>query len=146
MGFLQNNFISQFFLVVFNWLGDLMGGYAIAIILFTIIIRVAMLPADIRQKKSSREMARIQPELNKIKQRYANDPQMMQRKQQELQRKEGVKPLAGCLPMLITLPIFFAFFGSLRMLATEQTLAMIMQGLTEGVGSVEELSCSPESK
>ena len=137
MGFLQNNFISKFFLVVFNWLGDAFGNYAIAIIILTIVIRLAMLPADIKQKKSSRDMATVQPELNELKKRYANDPQTMQRKQQELYQKNHIRPMAGCLPLLITLPIFFAFFGSLRMLATEQTLVMIMQGLANGASSVD---------
>ena len=136
MGFLQNNFISRFFLLVFDWLGNVFGDYAIAIIILTIVIRLAMLPADIKQKKSSRDMAKIQPQLNELKKRYGNDPQTMQRKQQELYRNNNVKPMAGCLPLLITLPIFFAFFGSLRMLATEQTLTMIMKGLSDGVTSV----------
>ena len=137
MGFLQNNIISKFFLLVFNTLGDFFGNYAIAIVILTIVIRLAMLPADIKQKKSSRDMAKIQPQLNDLKKRYGNDPAMMQRKQQELYRTHNIKPLAGCLPILITLPIFFAFFGSLRMLATEQTLTMIMQGLVKGAASVD---------
>jgi len=137
LGILQNNFISRFFLVVFNTLGDFFGNYAIAIVILTIVIRLAMLPADIKQKKSSRDMAKIQPQLNDLKKRYGNDPAMMQKKQQELYRTHNVKPMAGCLPILITLPIFFAFFGSLRMLATEQTLTMIMQGLAKGAASVD---------
>lgn len=137
MGFLQNNFISKFFLLVFNWLGDFFGDYAIAIVILTIAIRLAMLPADIRQKKSSRDMAKIQPELNELKKRYGSDAQTMQKKQQELYKKHNIRPMAGCLPLLITLPVFFAFFGSLRMLATEQTLTMIMQGLADGAASVK---------
>ncbi|MEX1307974.1 MAG: YidC/Oxa1 family membrane protein insertase [Eubacteriales bacterium] len=136
MGFLQNNFISRFFLVVFNWLGDFFGDYAIAIIILTVIIRLAMLPADIKQKKSSRDMAKIQPQLNELKKRYANDPSRMQKEQQELYKRNNVRPMAGCLPLLITLPIFFAFFGSLRMLATQQTVDMIMQGLVNGVENI----------
>jgi YidC/Oxa1 family membrane protein insertase len=136
LNILQYNFISRFFLLVFDWLNSIFGHYAIAIILFTIIIRLAMLPADIKQKKSSRDMAKVQPEMNELKKRYANDPQMMQKKQQELYRKHNIKPMAGCLPLLITMPIFFAFFGSLKMLASEQTLTMIMQALTNGVQNV----------
>ncbi len=137
MNILQYNFISRFFLLVFNWLNSVFGHYAIAIILLTIVIRLAMLPADIKQKKSSRDMAKVQPEMNELKKRYANDPQMMQKKQQELYRKHNIKPMAGCLPLLITFPIFFAFFGSLKMLASEQTLTMIMQALSNGVQNVQ---------
>ena len=136
MNFLYSNFISRFFLLVFNWLGGVFNDYAIAIIILTIAIRVAMLPLDIRQKQSARKMSRIQPELNELKKRYANDQQMLQRKTQELQKKSGVNPMAGCLPMLIQLPIFFAFFGSLRVLASEQTVSLIMDALNNGVASV----------
>ena len=68
----------------------------------------------------------IQPKLQSLQKRYANNPQQLQKKQQELYKAEGVKPLAGCLPMLITLPIFFAFFGAMRVLETEQTISFIL--------------------
>jgi YidC/Oxa1 family membrane protein insertase len=71
-------------------------------------------------------MAQIQPQIESMKKRYANNPQQLQKKQQELFHKEGVKPLAGCLPMLITMPIFFAFFGAMRVLAAEQTVALLL--------------------
>ena len=136
MNFLYDNFISHFFLTVFDWLGGVFHDYAIAIIILTIAIRVAMLPLDIRQKQSSRKMARIQPELNALKKRYENNPQMMQQKQQELQKKAGVNPMAGCLPMLLQMPIFFAFFGSLRVLANEQTISLIIDAINNGAASV----------
>ena len=136
MNFLYDNFISRFFLTVFDWLGGVFNDYAIAIIILTVAIRVAMIPLDIRQKQSARKTAKIQPELNALKKRYANNPQMMQQKQQELQKKAGVNPMAGCLPMLLQLPIFFAFFGSLRVLASEQTISLIIDAVNNGAASV----------
>ncbi len=119
-------FISDFFVMVLNWVYSLVQNYSVAIIIVTIAIRVLILPLDLKQKKNSRKMAQIQPRVDSLKKRYANNPQMMQKKQQELFKKEGVRPLAGCLPMLLTLPIFFAFFAAMRVLAAEQTVAFML--------------------
>lgn len=126
MEFLSNNFISDFFVIALKWVFSIVQNYSVAIIIVTIAIRVLILPLDLRQKQSTRKMALVQPKLESLKKRYANNPQQLQKKQQELYRQEGVKPLAGCLPMLITLPIFFAFFGAMRVLAAEQTITFIL--------------------
>lgn len=126
MGFLSDNFISDFFVMALKWVDTLVHSYPFAIIILTIAIRVLILPLDLRQKQSSRKMAMIQPKVESLKKRYGNNPQQLQKKQQELYKKEGVKPLAGCLPMLITLPIFFAFFGAMRVLATEQQVSFML--------------------
>jgi len=91
-----------------------------------------MLPLDLRQKKSARKMAFIQPQLESLKKRYAGNPQQLNKHMQQLYRKEGVKPLAGCLPMLLTLPIFFAFFGAMRVLAAQETVSFILNAQNLG--------------
>lgn len=96
-------------------------------------MRAVLLPLDLKQRKNSRKMTQIQPELESIKKRYANNPQLFQKKQKELYAKEGVKPLAGCLPLLLQLPIFFAFFGAMRVLASEQTVNLILNAVNDGV-------------
>jgi len=126
VGFLSDNFISDFFVLVLKWVVTIVQSYPVAIILLTIAIRVLILPLDLRQKQSARKTAMIQPKIESLKKRYANNPQQLQKKQQELMKKEGVKPLAGCLPMLITMPIFFAFFGAMRALATEQQVTFML--------------------
>ncbi len=113
---------------VFSWVNE----YSVAIILVTIAIRLLILPLDLKQKKSSRKMALVQPKLESLKKRYANNPQQMQKKQKELYAAEGVKPLAGCLPMLITLPLFFAFFGAMRVLAAEQQVWFFLNAQSVG--------------
>lgn len=132
MEFLSNNFISDFFVIVMKWVFSIVQNYSVAIIVVTIAIRVMILPLDLRQKQSSRKMALIQPKVESLKKRYKNNPQQMQIKQKELYKKEGIKPLAGCLPMLITLPIFFAFFGSMRVLAAEQTVSFLLNAQNLG--------------
>ena len=126
MGFLSDNFISDFFVIALKLVYSFIRDYSGAIIILTVAIRLLILPLDLRQKQSARKMAMVQPKLESLKKRYANDPQQMQKKQQELYKAEGVKPLAGCLPMLITLPIFFAFFGAMRVLEAEQTISFIL--------------------
>jgi YidC/Oxa1 family membrane protein insertase len=106
--------------------------YSGAILVLTVLLRLVILPLDLRQKSSARKMAMIQPKLQSLQKRYANNPQQLQKKQQELYKSEGVKPLAGCLPMLITLPIFFAFFGAMRVLAAEQTVAFMLNAQNIG--------------
>jgi len=125
-------FISDFFATVLRWVFSLVQNYSVAIIIVTVAIRVLILPLDLKQKKSSRKMALIQPKIDSLKKRYSNNPQMLQKKQQELFKKEGVKPLAGCLPMLLTLPIFFAFFAAMRVLAAEQTVSFMLNAQNLG--------------
>lgn len=132
MEFLSNNFISDFFVIALKWVFSWVNEYSVAIILVTIAIRVLILPLDLKQKKSSRKMALVQPKLESLKKRYANNPQQMQKKQKELYAQEGVRPLAGCLPMLITLPLFFAFFGAMRVLAAEQQIWFILNAQNIG--------------
>ncbi len=137
MEFLSNNFISEFFVIVLKWVFSFVQNYSVAIIIVTIAIRVLILPLDLRQKQSTRKMALIQPKLESLKKRYANNPQQLQKKQKELYAKEGVKPLAGCLPMLITMPIFFAFFGAMRALAAEQTVTFILNAQNMGAAAYD---------
>jgi len=133
--FLSNNFISDFFVIVLKWVFSWVNEYSVAIILVTIAIRLLILPLDLKQKKGSRKMALVQPKLESLKKRFSNNPQQMQKKQKELYAQEGVKPLAGCLPMLITMPLFFAFFGAMRVLAAEQQVWFILNAQNIGEGA-----------
>jgi YidC/Oxa1 family membrane protein insertase len=136
MDFLYNNFISDLFTNIINGISGWGLTYPIAIILLTIMIRAVMLPLDTKQRANSRKMSALGPELQSIQKRYANDPQKMQKKQSELYHKMGVHPLMGCLPALIQLPIWFAFFGAMRVLMSEQTMSLILTASHLGVDSV----------
>lgn len=91
----------------------------ITIIVFTVLVRVLMLPLAVKQQKSTQEMQRIQPELKKLQNKYANkkDPESQKKYQAEMQalyQEHGVNPFGGCLPLLIQMPIIFALFAVLR--------------------------------
>lgn len=93
---------------------------AITIILFTFLVRAAMLPLNIKQQRSSRKMARLQPQIDKIQAKYENkknDPEAAQRMNMEIQQlysENKTSPMSGCLPLLIQMPILFALYEVLR--------------------------------
>jgi membrane protein insertase, yidC/oxa1 family len=73
-------------------------------------MRIIVFPLTLKQEKSMKKMRELQPELEKIKEKYKDDPQEYQRKTAELYRESGVNPLGGCLPLLIQMPIFVALY------------------------------------
>lgn len=88
--------------------------YSMAIILTTIIFKLMLLPLNLQQVKSTKKMAEIQPLMKEIQTKYKSDPQAQNLKMQELYKEHNYNPAAGCLPMLIQLPIIFAFFAVFR--------------------------------
>lgn len=84
--------------------------FGIAIILFTILARICLLPLSLKQTKSTAKMSVIQPELKKVQEKYKNDPQKQQAEMSKLYKENGVSPLGGCLPMLIQFPIIISLF------------------------------------
>lgn len=89
------------------------GSYGMAIILLTVVIKLVLHPLTLKQLKSMKAMQKIQPELKNLQEKYKNKPQVMQQKLAQLYQKEGVNPLAGCLPMLIQMPILMAMYYTL---------------------------------
>ena len=96
-----------------QFLYGIFGNYGIAIIIMTIIIKVAFIPLTHKSTKSMKEMQRIQPELTKLKEKYKNDPTSMNREMMDLYKKHKVNPLGGCLPMVIQIPVFIALYNVL---------------------------------
>jgi YidC/Oxa1 family membrane protein insertase len=89
------------------------GSYGLGILVATIIIRLLVLPLMVKQIKSSKKMQELQPELTKIREKYKNDPQKAQQETMILFQKNNVNPLAGCLPMLVQMPILIAFYHAI---------------------------------
>ncbi len=95
------------------------NNYALALLLFTIIVKLVLLPFGIKQQKSQIKMARLRPKIAAIEKKYAGrkDRPTMQKKQQEimeLQQREGVSAFGGCLPLLIQFPILIGLFNVIR--------------------------------
>lgn len=94
-----------------NWAG--FPSYGLAIILITLVIKLALFPLTHKQMKSMRAMQALQPKVKWLQEKYADDPKMSQQKMMELYKEHGVNPLGGCLPLLIQMPIFIAFYQAL---------------------------------
>lgn len=114
----EGGFWDRYFVFPLSWLLDnsaalLAGSYGLAILAVTILIRLAVLPLMMKQLKSSRAMQAIQPELQKIKEKYKNNQQKTQEETIKLFQRHNVNPLAGCLPVLIQMPILLAFYQAI---------------------------------
>lgn len=94
-------------------LAHIVGNYGFAIILLTVIIRLAMWPLNVSQQRSMKMMQNLQPKIKAIQDRYKNDPQRMQQKLMEFYKEHKFNPMGGCLPLLIQLPIFILLYSAL---------------------------------
>lgn len=93
-----------------EWFYKFFPNYGVAIILLTLVIRTLLFPLSYASFKSMKKMQKLQPELTKLKEKHKDDPQKMQKETMELFKKSGANPLGGCLPLLLQMPIFFAFY------------------------------------
>lgn len=84
--------------------------HGIAIIIFTVVIRLIMSPVQYKSYVSQAKMKVIRPEINELNEKYKNDPMKKQQETMKLHSKAGINPMAGCLPMLIQIPVFYALF------------------------------------
>lgn len=94
-------------------LNNITGSYGLAIIALTLIIRFALWPLGVSQQRSMRSMQLLQPKIKLIQERYKNDPQTAQRKLMEFYKENKFNPMAGCLPLLIQMPIFILLYTAL---------------------------------
>lgn len=113
MGILKNSLTSFFNLInsaVYPLVNNLGIAYFLDIVIFTAIIKLILLPLTISQTRSTVKMSEMQPKLKALQEKYKNDPQKLQQVQMELYKESGVNPLAGCLPLIIQMPIFIAMY------------------------------------
>lgn len=92
----------------------LVNNYGVSLIILTLIVRICMIPLYARQLRTSAAMAEMQPKLQEIQKKYVNDRELMQEKLSQLYKEENYNPMAGCLPMVIQLPIIMGLFALLR--------------------------------
>ena len=107
--------LVQIFRLVFEGFYNLtaavgFANYGIAIILMTILVKALMYPLTAKQVRSMKAMQELQPALKKLQKDYKNNPQLLQQKMAELYKESGVNPLAGCLPLLIQMPILMGVY------------------------------------
>ena len=121
-------FLTSWILMGMRWLFEnVTGNIVMTIIISTILIRLATVFGDIQSRRSSMKMQAVQPELDKLKKKFANDPQKMQQAQSKLMRDRGVSMWGGCLPMLLMMPLFFCFIAAFRFWGYEQMVKVLLQ-------------------
>ncbi|MBE7704530.1 MAG: YidC/Oxa1 family membrane protein insertase [Cyanobacteria bacterium SIG29] len=98
---------------ILKGLNFLTGSYGLAIIALTIIVRAILWPLGVSQQRSMKAMQTLQPKIKMLQERYKNDPQTMQRKMMEFYKENKFNPMAGCLPLLIQMPIFILLYTAL---------------------------------
>ncbi len=89
------------------------GSYGMAIIIFTILMRLCLWPINVSQQRSMKNMQNLTPKMKMIQEKYKNNPQLMQQKMMEFYKENNFNPTAGCLPMLIQIPIFIMLYSAL---------------------------------
>lgn len=97
-----------------TWLYDMIGSYGIALIILTIIVKLALYPVYAKQIKTTTNMTKLQPKIREIQQKYAHDKNLMNEKMAELYEKEGASMYGGCLPMVVQMLVIMGLFGLLR--------------------------------
>lgn len=105
--------IYNFMFFLLNLIKGVVGGYALAIIALTALIRVVLWPLNTAQTRSMKKMQELQPKIKALQDRYKGDPQKMQEQLMKFYSENKFNPLAGCLPMLVQLPIFIGLYGML---------------------------------
>lgn len=96
-----------------RWLGSWNGSWGVAVILMTLMLKTISLPFTVAASRSAKRMAKLQPQLKVIREKYKDNPQKQQTATMELFKEHKVNPLGGCIPVLITMPLFFGFYSML---------------------------------
>jgi YidC/Oxa1 family membrane protein insertase len=101
------NPFTNVLLLIYEWLGH---NFAIAIIVFTVLVRLITYPLTVQQQKSAKAMQDMQPQLQALQKKYAKDKETLNKETMKLYQEAGINPLGGCLPMLLQFPIFIGLY------------------------------------
>ena len=104
------SFFANLFGYVLNFLYQLIHNYGIAIILFSIVLKIIMLPISIKQQKTMKKSAKIQEKMKEIQDKYKNNPEKLNQEAIELYKSENMSPFSGCLSAIIQIVLLFAVF------------------------------------
>ncbi|OQA14179.1 MAG: Membrane protein insertase YidC [Firmicutes bacterium ADurb.Bin356] len=122
-------FLTTWVLLGMRWLYENVtaSNVVLTIVISTIIIRALTVFGDIQSRKSSIKMQAVQPDIDKLRKKYKDDPQKLQQAQAKLMRERGVSMWGGCLPMLLMMPLLFCFIAAFRFWGYEQMVKVLME-------------------
>jgi YidC/Oxa1 family membrane protein insertase len=103
-------FLTKPIFYVLHWLNALVGNYGVAILILTLLVKAAFFPLADKSYRAMAQMKKLQPEMQALRERYADDKARMNQELMALYKKEKVNPVSGCLPILIQIPVFFSLY------------------------------------
>jgi YidC/Oxa1 family membrane protein insertase len=107
--------IGEYFMMpIFKLIHKFIANYGVAIIIFSIIMKILLYPLSIQQVKSAQKMQLLGPEMTRIREKYKDDQQKQQKAMMAMYSEYGINPAAGCLPLLLQMPILYALWSVLR--------------------------------
>lgn len=138
----MSSFIS-FFTSILIFLDSIFNNLGLTIIVFTILIRLALLPLTLPSVKSSKKMQELQPEIKKLKEKYGKDKQGMALAQSQLYKSYNINPLAGCLPQLLQLFILIVLYQAIIKLFNSPELNFNLNFLWVNLGQPDSIYILP---
>ena len=129
--------MNDFLFNILAWIRGWVGSWGWSMVVFTIMIRLVLTPLDIKSRVSMRKTQKLQPQMQALQKKYANDKEKLNAKTAELYKKEHVNPLSSCLPLLLTWPILIAVFGAMRLAANKELLVQLGQILNNEAPQLE---------
>ena len=129
--------MNDFLFNILAWIRSWVGSWGWAMVVFTVMIRLVLTPLDIKSRVSMRKTTKLQPQMQALQKKYANDKEKLNQKTAELYKKEHVNPLSSCLPLLLTWPILIAVFGAMRLAANKELLIQVGQILNNEMPTLE---------
>ena len=121
------------------------GNYGVAIILFTLLIKAILVPLYVKQYRSTSKMSEMQPQMQALQKKYANDPQTLNAEMSKLYSENRINPAGGCLPLLIQMPILFSLYYVISQPLkymfgkSAQTISLLFKHLPQAVQSAKTM-------
>ena len=106
--------ISSLFGYILNFIYGIVNNYGLAIIIFSVLLKLLLLPLSIKQQKTMKKTAKIQGKIKKLQEKYKNDQERMNKEMMAVYKEENLSPFSGCLSSIIQIVILFAMFGLVR--------------------------------
>lgn len=106
--------ISSLFGYILNFIYELVKNYGLAIIIFSVLLKLVLLPLSIKQQKTMKKTAKIQKKVKELQEKYKNDQMKMNQEMMDLYKRENLSPFSGCLSSIIQIVLLFAMFGLVR--------------------------------
>ncbi|QUC66766.1 YidC/Oxa1 family membrane protein insertase [Aristaeella hokkaidonensis] len=129
--------MNDFVYGILAWIQSWVGSWGWSIVVFAILIRLVLTPLDFKSRVSMRKTQKLQPQLQALQKKYANDKEKLNAKTAELYKKEHINPLSSCLPLLLSWPVLIAVWGAMRMVANKELLIQLTQILNNEMPALE---------